>query len=294
MIDVPELDPNLNRPPVKVLVLVHAHLARAADLLKVVAKRVVDAPHELVEPRLPLASDPRNLFLERPDTSFLVLVVGPLLLDLGRPAFVLSERIYIVGRDERQLGFLGQDLAFDALLCECVRPLGVLDLFVLVRRKICNRLKARRGRCLLHRRLLDKLLNIVLLNVETLLDFDVLLFEVRNIGLGLKQQQLGLEHRVVCGANGAYLGMVLQHRLGLVETGVALFAAEIFAPSPGRHHLFFLGLQFRLLRPYDNVSNQAVVGTGNRPSYLSCQGEPAICCTPSAAPPFAFGFGSDS
>lgn len=166
----------------------HPHLARAADLLKVVAKRIVDAPHELVEPRLPLPADPRCLFLERLHARFLVLVVRPLLLDLGRPAFVLAERIFIVGRDERQLGLLGLDLVLNVLLLEPFSPLGVFELCVLVHLNIRNRSQGRRGRCLLHRLLLDKRLDVGLLLVEPLLDFDILVSEIRNIRPGLEEQ----------------------------------------------------------------------------------------------------------
>jgi hypothetical protein len=44
--NVPKSDHNVERPLVKVVVLVNAHLARTADLLKVVGERVVDLRHQ--------------------------------------------------------------------------------------------------------------------------------------------------------------------------------------------------------------------------------------------------------
>jgi hypothetical protein len=131
MANIPELDLDLNGPLVKVLVLVHAHLAGAADLLKVVAEGVVDLAHELVQPRLPLALDGVDLFVELRHPRLLVRLVGPLPLDPGRISLVLFQRSRVASLDDLEFGLLHLDGLLD-VLDRLVFGLGRQLIFVLL------------------------------------------------------------------------------------------------------------------------------------------------------------------
>jgi hypothetical protein len=107
---------------------VHAHLARAADLLKVVGKCVVDLGHEGVEPRLPPVADLLDTLVELVGLALVPVHAAAELLDVAGALLVVANDVRVRLVNELQLCLLRGNLLVE--ISRCTVPGHLREVFL--------------------------------------------------------------------------------------------------------------------------------------------------------------------
>lgn len=224
----PEADHNVQSPQVKVVVLVDANLARAANLLKVVGKGVVDLGDELLQPRLPLGHELAELAVEPVEPPGEAVHLGPEPRNLVGASLKLAHHVGVGGVDELELGLLGRHVHLQLLgrlavgeLLEQL-PLGLV---------LCNHLAHLRPEplALLAGRvgLLGRDLHVLLLRLEPLHEAGIAVFEALDVRGCLDEPYPGFQEGLVRIANRVDEVLVLEGQLCALRRRLVPFVVQV-------------------------------------------------------------------
>lgn len=210
-----------------------ADFSRAADLLKVVRKGVVDLGHQIVESRLPSLADARHL-----PRQLVTLALGRLhlfaqLFDLATAFLKVADHVRVSCVYELELGLLRLDLVIDFSHRLLARDL--LEVLSAVGMSMAGFNDGALGPfcCFsLASPVFFEPLNGSLLLIDFAGDSHILIFEPKQVRLGLDLADLGFNDSLVCVSYRCDAGMVLQDCPGFAHYGLVKLDLEFDDLSP--------------------------------------------------------------